>query len=147
MTDFQTDIFGGQVEVKPEAEETDFLTPLKKEWNAGFNIFSLTDAIGERDKRHAWTLYQKALFSGMVAEEIFWKVTWIVRSMFLAANTNDYSETDMKEFPYKKAKGYAKNFKAGELEQLSEDLVVGYHNARRGEGEIETLLEKIILKL
>lgn len=147
MADFQVDIFGNQVEVKPEAEEIDFLAPLPKEWNAGFNIFSLTDAIGTRDKKAAWTLYQKALFAGLVAEEIFWKVTWIVKSMLLASRTKDYTETDMKEFPYKKAKGFAKNFEDGELEQLSEDLVVGYHNARRGVGEIETLLEKIILNL
>lgn len=33
------------------------------------------------------------------------------------------------------------------LIELSERLVVGYHEARRGKGEIETLIEKTILSL
>jgi len=53
----------------------------------------------------------------------------------------------MKTFPYNKAKGFLKNFKLEEIERLSEDLVIGYHLARRGEGEITTLIEKILLKL
>jgi hypothetical protein len=144
MTDIQHDIFGGQVEVNRE-EETKEIS-LGKKWGE-FNIFALTDAVGARHKREAWVLYQKALASGMVAEEIFWKIAWIVKSMLLASRTADYSETDMKEFPYKKAKGYAKNFSPAELENLSESLVLGYHKARRGIGEIETLLEKVILTL
>lgn len=144
MADFQTDIFGGKVEVN--AEEVEIEEP-KKDWNAGFNIFSLTDAIGGRDRKNAWILYQKALSTGMAAEEIFWKLTWITKSMLLASKTRDYSETDMKEFPYKKAKGFAKNFSTSELNNLSEELVLGYHNARRGLEEMETLIEKTILRL
>lgn len=146
MTDFQTDIFGGQVEVNGE-EAAASAEASASQWNSGFNIFSLTDAIGARDRRQAWVLYQKALISGMAAEEIFWKVVWIAKAMLLASQTNDYKETEMKEFPYKKAKGYAKNFKLGELENLSEQLVLGYHKARRGEVEVETLLEKLVLSL
>jgi len=112
-----------------------------------FNIFSLTDAIGRRNKREAWALYQKALASGMVPEEIFYRVFWQVKTMLLAGRTKSAEETDMKAFPYNKAKSFLKNFKPGELEKLSEKLVVGYHQSRRGIGEIETLLEKIILGL
>ncbi|MBX4189584.1 hypothetical protein KW785_03260 [Candidatus Parcubacteria bacterium] len=148
MTDeyYKRDLFGIEVNVGLGEEEVEE-TADKKAWNAGFNIFSLTDAIGARDKRGAWVLYQKALASGLVAEEIFWRVTWIAKSMLLASKTESYKETEMKEFPYKKAKGYAKNFSREELEDLSESLVVGYHNTRRGLGEIETLLEKSILSL
>ena len=39
------------------------------------------------------------------------------------------------------------NFKPEELEKLSEDLVTGYYQARQGTGEVETLVEKILLKL
>mgnify|MGYP001572694979 FL=1 len=131
------------VDFVEEVEETDEI----KSKHSDFNIFSLTDAVGARNKKKAWVLYQKALASGMVGEEIFWKIVWIVKSMLIASRTKDYSETEMKEFPYKKAKGYAKNFSKDELENLSESLVVGYHNARRGIGEIETLIEKILLRL
>ena len=67
--------------------------------------------------------------------------------MLVAARTKNVGETDMKAFPYNKAKSFLKNFKSSELEKLSENLVTGYTLARRGEGEIETLIEKIILRL
>lgn len=114
---------------------------------SAFNIFSFTDAIGARNKREAWMLYQKALASGMVAEELFYKFVWQVKIMLLASRTNSALEADMKDYPYRKAKGFLKNFKSMELERLSEKLVLGYHSVRRGEGEIETFVEKTILSL
>jgi uncharacterized protein YdaT len=53
----------------------------------------------------------------------------------------------MKPFPYNKAKGFLRNFKEEEIEKFSENLIEGYHRARRGEGEIETLVEKTLLRL
>jgi DNA polymerase III delta subunit len=142
MSEIQHDIFGGQVEVNLEEEEVSLARA-----RGEFNIFALTDAIGARDKKSAWILYQKALASGMAPDEIFWRVAWIVKSMLLASKTETASETDMKDFPYRKAKGYAQKFSQEELEKLSAELVIGYHDARRGIGEIETLLEKLILGL
>ncbi|MEK7227642.1 MAG: hypothetical protein AAB641_02010 [Patescibacteria group bacterium] len=113
-----------------------------------FNIFTLTDAIGARKKRDAWVLYQKALASGMSAEDVFFRaVIWQVKNMLIASKTKNAGETDMKPYPYSKAKGFLKNFKPGELEGLSEELVLGYHAVRKGKGETETLIEKIILRL
>ncbi len=112
-----------------------------------FNIFALTDAIGARNKREAWVLYQRALASGMVAEEVFYKLVWQFKTLLLASRTKSAEEADMKTFPYGKAKGFLKNFKPGEIEKFSESLVIGYHQARRGEGGIETLVEKTLLKL
>ena len=126
----------------PTASES--LSPAAK---SPFNIFALTDAIGARKKRDAWVLYQKALASGMVAEEVFYKLVWHVRTMLIAKKTRSAEEADMKPFPYSKAKGFLKNFNEGELEKLSERLVVGYHVARRGDGEIETFVEKTLLSL
>lgn len=143
MSDFQIDIFGEQTEVNVEQDEFDVGSKSKSD----FNIFLLTDAIGARNKKNAWVLYQKALASGMVAEEIFWKVMWAIKTMLLAQKTKTAEEAEMKTFPYNKAKGNLKNFKDGELEKISENLVIGYHNARRGIGEIETLVEKILLSL
>lgn len=115
--------------------------------SSAFNIFSLTDAIGARQKRDAWVLYRKALASGMVPEEVFYKLVWQVKTLLVAEKTKSVSETEMKPFPYNKAKGYLKNFKSGELEKLSLELVNGYHRIRRGEGEMETLVERFLLKL
>lgn len=156
------------VEIHPEAYATDLFGASPKEIassftlsmgaptaseslsaapSSQFNIFSLTDAIGARQKRDAWVLYHKALASGMVPEEVFYKLVWQVKTLLTAQKTKNVAETEMKPFPYNKAKGYLKNFKPGELEKLSAELVGGYHRVRRGEGEMETLVERFLLKL
>ncbi|MEK7662102.1 MAG: hypothetical protein AAB355_01195 [Patescibacteria group bacterium] len=135
-------LFGENIALEENLEEKS----LEKSSSA-FNIFALTDAIGGRNKREAWVLYRKALASGMVVEEIFYKIFWQVKSMLLANRTKSAEEADMKTFPYNKAKSFLKNFSTSELQNLSENLVVGYHQARRGEEEIETFLEKIILEI
>jgi len=143
---YHKDLFGTVVDVDlGEIEEDE--KPLLDKRGREFNIFALTDTIGGRKKKEAWILYQKALSAGISAEEIFFKIIWQVKSMLIAEKTKSVLETDMKTFPYTKAKSFLKNFKSGELEKLSEDLVIGYHRARRGEGEIETLVEKILLNL
>lgn len=148
MTDeiYHKDLFGAVVDVNLSVVEEDekLVGPTTR---PDFNVFALTDAIGARDKRRAWTLYMQALAAGLVAEEVFFKVVWQVKSMLIASKTKSVAETDMKEFPYSKAKGFLKNWKDGELEKLSEDLVIGYQNARRGEGEMETFVEKTLLSL
>ena len=147
---YHKDLFGAVVDVNISDSPRSDLGNLNLRsdlYSQGFNIFSLTDAIGARDKRRAWTLYMQALAAGLSAEEVFFKVVWQVKSMLIALKTKSVSETDMKPFPYSKAKGFLENWKDGELENLSEALVLGYHRIRRGEGETETLVERIILNL
>lgn len=143
---YKTNLFGEKTDAT-ERHSVSRESQTPSVWEAPFNIFSLTDAIGARKKRDAWVLYQKALASGMVPEEVFYKLVWQVKTMLVADATSSAAEADMKAFPYSKAKGFLKNFKSGELQKLSEDLVLGYHKARRGEGEIETLVEKTLLRL
>ena len=109
-----------------------------------FNIFSLTDALGEKNRRQLWVLYQKALRLGIEDEEIFWKFAWMIKNMLLVKKAKDVSKTELKGFVLKKTQGYAKNYSAGELETLSSDLVNLFHNIRKGEGEMNIGLEKII---
>jgi len=112
-----------------------------------FNVFTFTDAVGSRQKKQAWVLYRKALSVGISAEEIFYKLVWQIKSMLIVAKTRNAEEADMKTFPYNKAKSFLRNFKISELENFSESFVVGYNSVRRGEGEMETFVEKIILSL
>lgn len=147
---YHKDIFGEVVDVNLTGGERSDLTDSQDLILGGqseFNIFSLTDAVGARQKKEAWILYEKALAAGVRAEEIFFKIVWQVKSMLLASRTKNVGETDMKAFPYNKAKNFLKNFKPGELEKISESLAIGYHRARRGEIEIETLVEKLLLSL
>ncbi|MDP3763884.1 MAG: hypothetical protein Q8Q92_04605 [bacterium] len=149
MTDefYHKDIFGTVVDINLGVIEEEEGEPLFDKKGREFNIFALTDAFGARQKKEAWIIYEKALGAGLSAEEIFFKLVWQVKTMLIALRTKSVTETDMKSFPYSKAKSFLKNFKPGELEKLSEDLVIGYHQARRGKGEIETLVEKILLSL
>ncbi len=140
---YSADLFGNAVSV-PKAKEDELIGPKAR---AEFNIFALTDAIGARKKRDAWVLYMKALAAGMAPEEVFYKLVWQSKTMLVAQNTKSVTETEMKPYPYQKAKEFLRNFKPGEVEKMSEDLVLGYHAARRGEGEIETLVEKTLLRL
>ncbi len=152
---YSTNLFGEEQIKAPESFSKNSSYDASRAWpefspklsGAPFNIFALTDAIGARSKRDAWVLYQKALASGMVPEEVFYKLMWQLKTMLTVKKTKSVTETDMKPFPYNKAKGFLKNFKEGELEKISESLVLGYHSARRGEGEIETLVEKTLLRL
>jgi hypothetical protein len=147
MTDefYGKNLFGEEVNLGLEEPEEERILPAGRQEE--FNIFALTDAIGARDKRQAWMVYEKALASGMVADEIFWRVMWGVKALLLGAKTSSAEESGLNPFVYKKMKGFLKNWKVEELEKLSESLVVGYHDARRGIGEMETMIEKILLNL
>jgi hypothetical protein len=137
-------LFGEKVDFGLKEEEGADLG--EKEDNR-FNIFLLTDAIGARDKRGAWVIYQKALASGMVADEIFWRVMWGVKALILAEKAKGVEETGLNPFVYKKNRVFLKNWKREELMNLSERLTLGYHDARRGIGDIDSLLEKTILSI
>ncbi len=137
-------LFGERVEIDLAKEEV-YTEVVSREND--FNVFALTDAIGARDKRSAWTIYEKALASGLTADEIFWRVMWGVKTLLLSAKTSSAEEAGLNPFVYKKSKSFLKNWKVEELEKLSFSLVTGYHDARRGIGEMETMIEKTILKL
>lgn len=149
---YHKNIFGNVVDIDLGAiEEDQKARPTERDSRSGggreFNIFAFTDAVGARQKKQAWIIYRKGLSVGISAEEIFYKLVWQVKSMLIASKTKNVGETDMKAFPYNKAKSFLKHFKPSELETLSENLVTGYYLARRGEGEMEILIEKILLSL
>src|SRR5690606_12055282 len=121
---YHKDLFGAVVDLSPSEDVQEEAIGAKK--RPDFNIFSLTDAVGARDKRKAWVIYMQALASGLSAEEIFFRIVWQVKTMLIAAKTSSAAEADMKPFPYSKAKGFLKKFKAEELEKMSENLVLGY---------------------
>jgi hypothetical protein len=144
---YHKDIFGDVVDVDLGGLEKEPARTTGVIQSGGFNIFSITDAFGRRNKKEAWILYQKALSSGISAEEVFFKLFWQVKSMLIILKTTNIAETDMKPYPYDKAKGFLKNFSKDELEKLSADLVGGYHRTRSGQGGLNTLIEKIFLGL
>ena len=111
------------------------------------DFFEFADAIGKRDKRGLWVLYQDALAEQVPAEEVHGIFFWQVKSMLLAKKCKTAEEANMKPFPYDKARGYSRNYKDGELEDLSSRLVYMYHEAHRGNIDFFVALEKFILEL
>lgn len=112
-----------------------------------FNIFSLTDAFGKKDKKGLWVLYQKAKINNIPAEEIHGLLFWQLRSMITAQNSANASESGLKPFVFNKSLGFAKNFEKNKLKEMSSDLISIYHDARRGIVDFDIALEKFILEI
>jgi hypothetical protein len=121
--------------------------PVKKSGEQEFNVFSLTDALGKRDKKTLWVQFHKARRAGKEPEELHGILFWQVKSMILASSHANAKEAGMKDFPFKKAKEFAGNYTNEELFDLSEKLVTYFHEARRGQGDIATNLERCILEM
>ena len=111
------------------------------------DFFEFADALGRRDKRGLWVLYQDVLAEQVPAEEVHGIFFWQVKSMLLAKKCKTAEEAGMKTFPFQKSKEAARNFKDVELENLSSKLVSMYHEAHRGNTDFHISLERFILEL
>lgn len=112
-----------------------------------FNMFATTDALGARNQKRLWALYQQALRHNVVSEELHGILFWQVKSMLLATLSKDVKESGLNPFVYSKAKNYAKNFTLPELKKISSQLVAMYHQAHRGEVDFDLALEKFFLTI
>jgi DNA polymerase III delta subunit len=115
--------------------------------NESFNPFALADALLEKDKKRLWILYWQAVEAGLSAEELIGTLWWQLKTVRLAQVTKTAAEADIKDFPYNKAKRALRNFKEGELETISHNLLTLYHEGHGGKKDIEVALEKWILTL
>ena len=111
------------------------------------NVFTMTDALGARDKKRLWIMYQKAIFVGMEPEEIFRLFFWQIKSMLISQMSKSAKDAGLNPFVYKKSLGFAKNFKKDELNKLSSDLIRTYHDARRGILDFNIALERFVLEI
>lgn len=118
---------------------------VKKE--KAFNIFSLTEMLGRRDKRGLWILYQKALAQGLAPEEIHGVLFWQIKAMLAAVLVKTAAESGLKPFVFQKSRAFAKNYSVAELKNLSSKMVAVYHNARRTGPNLDIALERLILEI
>lgn len=112
-----------------------------------FNIFSLTEMLGRRDKRGLWILYQKALAEGLAPEEIHGILFWQIKAMLAAVLAKTAAEAGLKPFVFQKSRAFARNFSVAELKNLSSKMVAVYHNTRRTGPDLDVALEKLILEI
>lgn len=127
------------------AEKIQELSKIEKKVEEKFNLFSLTDALGSRNKKELWVLYQTALMSGVSPEEIHPLLFWQVKAMLGAVNAPSPEEAGLNPFVYKKSQGYARNFSKQELEENASKLVSIYHDTRRGMVNFEVAMEQWML--
>ncbi len=124
-----------------------FDLPPKKWGESGFNVFTLTDAFAQKDKKALWILYQKALMENIAPEEILHKLFWQVKMLLIAKSNPDEGQLKklaIKEYTCNKSKTSAKGFTIEELKRFSFDLVSILHEGRRGT-ETVVALEKFLI--
>ena len=118
-----------------------------KQKNEKFNIFTLTDSFGKRDKKKMWTILTCALRAGVSPEEINGVLIWQIKSILLAVSSQTASTSGLSPFVYSKAVNFSKNFTEKELKNMYSNLVTIYHDSRRGIVEFEIELECFVLKM
>jgi hypothetical protein len=111
------------------------------------NSFEMADRIGERDVIGLWQLLAKKITDEVSSEEIHGMFVWQVKGMLLALKTNSAVEAHMNDFPYTKAKRYAKNFSQKELEELLFELMVMYDKAHAGKADLAVEIERWALRI
>lgn len=136
----------GKFEKKAEKVQ-EFEPDVPKETEGKFKIFSLTKALGRRDKKQLWILYSQAKRAGVSDEEIHGILFWQIKAMLLASKTKSAKEAGLNPFVYSKSSGFLKNFSENEVQKISSDLVTIYHEARRGRYELFSALEKFVLSI
>ena len=112
-----------------------------------FAVFSVADALGKNDRKMLWVLYQQSLQSGLSAEEIYPVLLWKIKTMLVAQGSESAEASGLSVFVFRSASADARRFTPQEMRSLSARLVALYHDARRGTVDMETGLEKVLLRL
>ena len=92
-----------------------------------YNAFALADAFARRDRKNAWMLYRKSIDAGEAPEALHGMIFWKVKTLILS--------------------GYGGDWRKDELIRVMNELVVLYHDARRGKHELETGIEAWLLSI
>lgn len=115
--------------------------------SSDFNIFSLADAIGERNAMKAWSIYRTAVEKGHEPEAIVGTLFWQVKSMIQASTAKSATEAGLSPFVYSKAKKSSEKYSEKERNDLIRSLIQIYHDGHRGKCDIELQTEKLVLSI
>jgi len=75
---------------------------------AVFNIFSLGEALGMKDKKNLWVLLQKAFDANLSPEEIHGTLFWQVKSIASAIDARRLMRQDLSHFHIRRQKSFQK---------------------------------------
>lgn len=112
-----------------------------------FNIFSLGDALGRRNKKELWVLYQEARDASLDSEEICGTLFWAVKNMALMKDAPVGVLCGLNPFVAKKNREFATNYTKEEIANLSHSLITLYHEAHNGGEPMDIALERFTLSI
>lgn len=110
------------------------------------NIFTITNYLLARDKKNLWIEFQK-LKHTFAIEEIHGTLFWAFKNILIASKTKSAAESGLKPFVYSNAKRASEKFSQEELDEKFWHLTKLLGDSRRGEGELEVLVEGWVLGL
>ena len=108
------------------------------------NIFGIANYLVARDKKNLWIEYQK-LREHFVPEEIHGTLFWAFKNIALVANTKSAADTGLKPFVYSNTKKALDKYSREEISDRLWSLTRILGDSRRGEGELDVLLERWVL--
>jgi len=133
-------------EQKKFSKHTSSINEFKKVKEDKFNSFALADALLNKDRKQLWILLQEAKMNNLSAEEMVGILWWQLKTLRMAGLTTSADEAGVKDYPYNKSKRALRNFKEGELENLSFKLLQLYHDGHAGKRDINLALEEWVLR-
>ncbi|MDO8590967.1 MAG: hypothetical protein Q7R65_03235 [bacterium] len=135
------------LKITESAEKIQSFEKIKTKKQEPFNIFSLSDALGERNRKLLWVIYQKALKTEASPEELSGILFWQIKNLMLARESASASAVGLNPFVFGKSKRYSRNFSPDELTKLAIELITLYHDSHRGQVDFEAGLERFVLKV
>ena len=110
------------------------------------NIFGIANYLQARDKKNLWIEYQK-LRAHFAPEEIHGTLFWAFKNIALVAASKDAAASGLKPFVYSNTKKALGKYSPEEIKDRLWSLTKILGDSRRGEGELDVLLEKWVLSL
>ena len=111
-------------------------------------LYALGDALGKKDKKEIWVMYQRSLLAGFPEEKVFWMLARQLKNMLLVKCGATMDDLGTKsDFVYKKTVTSAKNFAEKELAKRHGELVAILHDSHRGLLDFDIALERWLLSI
>jgi len=134
-------------QIIPKANKVVTFDSLEKKKKPDFNIFSLADSLGTKDRRGLWLSFMKARLAGIAPEEIFWQFYRQVKNMILVSSGQDLDLLKMHPFVVKKTTSAASKFSQTQLKTMFSHLVDIYSSAHSGQVDLDIALEQFVLEI
>ncbi len=119
-------------------------SPKAAKGRPAFNVFSLADALCERDRRNLWFRYGRAAHLGESPEAIAGILFWQLKSLLFALKGEVKS---LSPYVALKARRALSKYSEEEVKSLALKVVTLYHDAHRGKMDLIEGLERMILSI